>query len=189
MEQCSMLCKERWPQWKPQRQISLSIGRNSRWDLCFAWGHGSLPSNSYPDKGPPVLRPSGSQVESLGRETTTNRLNSFVVCAGFLKEAWEWTGKVRALQVNAKWILPWLRSRRYNFQLCSQHSSCGCIDSICSGKWCNCFTSSTKINVCISSEHINEQQLYNLSFLMALELNIFGSEVIGLAKLASLSFE
>lgn len=39
------------------------------------------------------------------------------------------------------------------------------------------------------NKHINEQQLYNLSFLMALELNIFGSEVIGLAKLASLSFE
>lgn len=125
MEQCSMLCKERWPEWKPQRQISLSIGRNSRWDLCFAQGHSSVPSNSYSDKGPPVLRPSGSQVESLWRETTTNKLNSFVVCAGFLKEAWEWTGKVKALQVNAKWFLPSerLRSRRYNFQLFSQLSS------------------------------------------------------------------
>lgn len=39
------------------------------------------------------------------------------------------------------------------------------------------------------NKHINEQQLYNLSFLMALELNTFGSEVISLAKLASLLFE
>lgn len=38
-------------------------------------------------------------------------------------------------------------------------------------------------------KHINEQQLHNLSFLMALELSAFGSEVIGLAKLASFSFE
>lgn len=39
------------------------------------------------------------------------------------------------------------------------------------------------------NKHINEEQLHNLSFLMALELNTFGCEMIGLAKLASLSFE
>lgn len=63
-----MLSKERQPEQKSQRQISLSTGRNSMSDLYFAWMQGSLSSNSNLDKGLPVLQPSGSLGEGLWRK-------------------------------------------------------------------------------------------------------------------------
>lgn len=60
----------------------------------------------------------------------------------------------------------WMQNGSYHQSSCiAEHTvsssapssaATGYIDSICSGKWCNCFTSSTKINVCISSEQAHK---------------------------------
>lgn len=163
------------------RRDDLSENPRHEWTWALGWIPGGICILcGGMDKGPPVLRPSGLQVESLGRKKKKAKNNKptkkpknnkkrnttkpkllflLLLFCGFskrgLRTAREDEGTADGCKVDPT-IQSVYTAEDTFFSSAPSSEAAGCIDSICSGKWCNCFTSSAKINVCISSEQTHK---------------------------------